>query len=525
MSIHRTFVFNALLCGMVVMNNAGASQDKMPRERFDVLHFAVDGNSVLGAEVIERALYAHMGPSRTLEDVDNARKALEDAYRTAGYSTVFVDIPEQQVTAGTVRLLVTEGHIARVAVTGSRYFSLGHIRAEVPALAEGTVPHMPTVQRQLTKLAAASPDRVVTPVLRAGKTPGTVESELKVDDTLPLHGSIELNTRNSANTSRLRLIGALRYDNLWQRFHSASLQYQTAPEAQDVEVWAGTYVMPLGESAWRMALYGVGVNSASDVAGAGALAVVGTGTIFGARLVRPFAPLGPYAQSVSVGVDRKDFGESIVLVGADTQNSPITYLPFTARYDGTWRHDDEAVTTFGLEMTASIRGVGNDQQEFENRRFLARSNFIFAGADLMHQRALPWRARLIVRAAGQFADSPLISNEQFAAGGADTVRGYHETEALGDHGIRGTFELQSMPWNVGLGELRGLVFVDGARLRVKNPLPDTPDRYDLASVGFGVRFESEKALAAALDWAYPLTSVETVSTGDQRVHVAVTYDF
>ena len=83
----------------------------------------------------------------------------------------------------------------------------------------------------------------MTPVLRPGKTPGTVEVDLKVKDELPLHGSLELNDRYSTDTSRLRLSAMLRYDNLWQKEHSFSLQYQTAPEKPgEVKVWSGTYL-------------------------------------------------------------------------------------------------------------------------------------------------------------------------------------------------------------------------------------------------------------------------------------------
>ena len=79
-------------------------------------------------------------------------------------------------------------------------------------------------------LAQETSDRTVTPVFRAGSTPGAMEVELKVKDELPVHGSVEANGRNTEGTTRLRLVNSIRYDNLWQKFHSASLQYQVSPQ-------------------------------------------------------------------------------------------------------------------------------------------------------------------------------------------------------------------------------------------------------------------------------------------------------
>lgn len=494
-------------------------------QRFDILHFIVDGNSVLPPTAIEAAIYPNMGPAKTIDDVEAARKALEAAYHAAGYQTVFVDIPEQEVQGGVVRLVAREGRIEQMKITGSRYFSLGRIRATVPELAEGRVPQMERLERQLTALGTASPDREVTPILRAGSTPGTVAAELKVKDRLPLHGGIELNTRSAVNTSATRLIGSLRYDNLWQRFHSASLQYQVAPQAMDVEVWAGTYVLPLGASPWRIAFYGIGIDSETPVAAAGALSVVGTGNIFGLRGVRLLPMVGAWSQTLSLGVDYKDFGQSIVLVGADTQDSPITYLPFTARYEGSYRHADDSRTSAGIEANASFRGFGNDQQAFENRRFLARSNYLYVVGDVEHVQTLPRGFRLRGRFAGQLADSPLISNEQYALGGALTVRGYHETEVLGDDGLSLLVELHGPIWTpLDAVALHALVFGDAGAAFVKDPLPDTQASYSLASAGFGFRLDGAP-LSAQLDWAWALLTADAVEAGDPRLHLQVNYAF
>src|SRR5262245_36074910 len=76
---------------------AAAPTADAAEERFDVWEYRVLGANALPAQSVEGALYSHLGPQKVIGDVETARKALEEAYRAAGYSTVFVDIPEQTV--------------------------------------------------------------------------------------------------------------------------------------------------------------------------------------------------------------------------------------------------------------------------------------------------------------------------------------------------------------------------------------------------------------------------------------------
>lgn len=512
---------------MLAAAPARALSGDVAAPRFDVLHIVVDGNTVLKSAVIEAAVYPFMGPGRSAEDIESARQALEAAFHKAGYETVSVEASAAPEGGdGVLHLRATEGRIDRLRVSGPRYTSLNTVKAALPALSPGEVPRMPEVQKQLEQLRAASADREITPILRAGRTPGMVEAELRVKDRLPLHGGVEINNRNSVNTSSTRLIGSLRYDNLWQRYHSASLQYQAAPEKQDVEVWAGTYVLPVLDE-WRLALYGVGVDSTSPINNAGALAVIGNGMIFGARLVRPLPTRSNYSHNLSLGVDYKDFSQNVLRVGADDDNTPISYLPFLVRYEGVWRQADESSTRVASEINFSVRGVGNSHREFSAKRFAARANYFFFVVEAEHLEVLPYDVRVRGRITGQLADSPLISNEQFSAGGLENVRGYHETEVLGDDGVFVSLELQSPPWSpaAALGPLRIASFIDGAHLSVKEALPGTDDEIDLAAAGLGLHWALLRSLSADLDWAYPLFSVESVRAGDQRIHFKVAYEF
>jgi hemolysin activation/secretion protein len=498
---------------------------------FNIFDFQIDGNTMLDDESLERAVYPYLGPDKTVEDVEKARAALEEAYRKKGYPTVVVSIPEQDVDAEQVRLSVLEGSIESLRVTGSQYHELAPILAGVPALAEGKVPDMPKVQEQVATLAQQSPDRNVTPIFRAGSTPGKMEVELRVKDELPLHGSVEMNSRQSQDTTYTRLIGSVHYDNIWQKFHSASLQYQVSPENSDeVQVWAGTYVLPTGWADTRLAMYGIGISSNTQLGvDVGGLSVVGAGNIFGGRLVKPLPGSDNFLQSVTGGLDYKTFGQGQNLANQNTgPQSSISYLSFMTGYDGSW-HRDSSISSLSLATHFSFRGLVNDQQEFADKRFGASPDFLYLVADIKHQHILPKDFRVQARADGQISSTELVSNEQFSAGGPLSVRGYYQTQVLGDNGINLSLELYTprlvpLEWEE-IQNLRLFAFVDWANVWTYQPLPPTPALAKLASTGMGMRLLTFKHFIGELDWAYPLNPQGTVNVGQQRIDFRVVYEF
>lgn len=513
-------VFGLLLPFLAVCGGARAEAP-----RFDILEYVVEGNSALSAEAIETAVYPHLGEARTIADAEAAREALERAYHQAGFLTVFVNLPEQRVEGGAVRLRVVQGEVERLRVTGSRYYSLGAIKARTPELAEGNLPYFPDVQKQLAALSRAA-DRKLTPVLRAGREPGKVEVELKVDDRPPLHGSVEVNDRYSADTSRTRLAGALRWDNLWQQDHSLGLSYQLAPEnPDDSKAFSVTYAAPLVSGNYLAAYL---ARTESDVATLGTLGVIGNGTILGLRLILPLRARPGLTHSLTLGVDYKDFEQTVRLQGADSYNIPIRYLPFSAGWEGGWG-GDASRTRVNLSAHFHLREVVGQDTDFANKRFKSSSGYLYLRGGGERNWTWPSGMGLALRAGFQFADQPLISNEGYALGGADTVRGYLESEVLGDRGLNAGLEWQSPPWSgetaLGAGEIRALGFLEAGRAWIVEPLPAQDDRYSLAGAGLGLRFKAGAGLTGGLDLAWPLEDAGRTRAGDGRVHARLGYTF
>lgn len=515
----------SLLCGLGLSGGVHAEGD-----RFDVFEYRVEGATLLPTITVEQAVYPHLGEQKTLADVEKAREALEKAYHGAGYLTVLVAIPPQKVDEKLVRLTVTEAPVDRLRVVESRYFSLGEIKAGVPQLAEGTVPNFPQMQKELAALNKSA-DRRITPVLRPGKTPGTVEVDLKVQDQLPLHGNVELNDRYSQDTTRTRLSANLRWDNLWQQQHGLGITVQTAPEEPDEsKVFSASYTWPLASGNY-LAFYAV--KSDSNVAAVGTLNVRGNGVIAGARYILPLRSRSDdFFHTATLGADYKNFSQSVALIDGGSFDSPLSYLPFTLGWDGTWLGRSESgrgrTSKAGVTFNFQLRGLVADEAEFDAKRFKGRPDYAYLRGSFSHEESWStgWGASL--RGSWQVAAQPLVSNEQFAIGGFDTVRGYLESAALGENGL--SLSLEARTPNVAkklhesFDEFYVLAFLDGGEVRVKEPI--TADaRFTLSSGGLGLRFKGWNGVSAGLDWATAFNDIGNTEAGDDRLHFRLGYEW
>lgn len=495
--------------------------------RFNILEYLVEGTTLIPTLTVEEAVYPHLGEGKSLDDIEKAREALEKAYHAAGYLTVLVSIPQQRVNDGLVRLIVTEAPIDRLRVTDSRYFLPSEIRAAAPELAEGKVPNFQDMQTELTALNRNA-DRRVTPVLRPGKTPGTVEVDLKVQDNLPLHGSLELNDRYSQDTSRTRASASIRWDNLWGKQHGIGLNLQTVPgKPNESQVISLNYTWPQ-RGGDILAFYGL--KSDSDVAAVGTLNVVGRGVILGTRYIRPLPGSDKHFHSASFGIDYKDFDQSVNLIGSGGFNTPIKYLPLTIGWDSTWL-GEKATTRAGVAFNFHLQGLVGSEQEFADKRFKGKPAYAYLRGNYSQERTLGNRYSWAVRSTWQLAGQALISNEQFAIGGVDTVRGYLESAALGESGLSLSVEGKSPNLATHLfnqeeskAQLNAIAFADAGHVRVKDPIT-AADRFSLSSFGLGLRLQGWKGLDAALIWAYPLKTINKTERGDHRLHFTVAYEW
>lgn len=493
-----------LLCGAAVLfllavpgalgaipgEDASLEMSPLPPS-FYIGEYRVVGVRHLPRDEVDLAVYPYLGPDRTEEDVELARAALEQRYHRAGYQTVAVEVPQQDASSGIVVLSVLEMPVGRLTVKGSRFHDIEKIKRRARSLQEGEVPNFGDVEKDVIALNRRA-DLRVTPEFKPGALPGTVDVELVVEDSFPLHGSVELNNRYSENTTPLRLDASIRYDNLWQLGHTMGFAFQVAPQdVDDSLVYSAYYLAPLPRFE-TVSLMLQAIRQNSDVSTLGGSASAGNGEIYGGRIIFELPPKPGLFHTLSLGLDYKHFEQSLSFDNLLIDSSPVSYWPFIASYSGFWAGKSNRFT---LDASANwhLRGMGSGEVEFDNRRYEANGNYFYVRGLASYEHDLWQDFRVKATLQGQATANALVDSEQFSVGGLNTVRGYLESQVVGDSAVTGSLEMRSpslLRWTKDdEHELRLLAFLDAGAAYINDPLPDQITRFDLWSFGFGAEMK------------------------------------
>ncbi len=515
-----------------------AARADVPAQRvhFDLDEFRIDGATALPQETVEETVYPYLGPDKTVQDIYAARAALEKAYRQAGYITVTVTVPRQSLAEshGVVHLQVIERRVERLRVVGARYFVPNAVRAAAPSLSPGSLPRLDAVKRDLVGLNQL-PDRTVTPALRPGREPDTMDVDLDVADKFPLHGSLELNNRYNADTTALRLNASLTYGNFFQRGDSGTVTYSVAPEnVADAEIESASYLFHIPDS--RMSLLLSYLHSNSNVLALGTTDVVGRGTTAGFRLLIPLGQTTSFTHSLSIGWDYKKYYELDTFKTTGTTSAPVTYYPLNAAYAASWNHFDDrmqtgSTTDLTLSAELGVDHLGSNILQYDNKRYAAVPGFSLLRASLTREQDLPHDIQLWGSVQGQYTNDSLVQSEQLALGGAESIRGYLEAETLGDYGVSLQTELRSPSIARYIGgpvhSWRFHLFGDTGVVGIRNAITTQHERtsYGLSSVGVGTRVNLWGYLNGSVQDAEALNNGPNTRAGTNRVLFRVYEEF
>jgi hemolysin activation/secretion protein/AraC-like DNA-binding protein len=278
----------------------------------------------------------------------------------------------------------------------------------------------------------------------------------------------------------------------------------------------------------------------------------------GGRLTVPLPQISKLSSTLAFGLDFKRFR----LVSYNTNNFPyfftytnfgsggvqtittnvasgqpiryeaVDYLPLNAGLSGS-APDQFGTTRFNVSANFNPLSFFSKDVDFARAAYSAKARagyvVVQAGADRQQTIYQDWSVKL--HADGQWADMPLISNEQYAMGGVAGVRGYGDGEAYGDRGWRFSIEPQTPLMNIGMVDgstpfwLRGSVFTDYGELYLLDPQPGGNDRQKFWGVGWGITVNIGSHLDARLTVACPLLATPVTPVGDVHVYFGVGAQF
>ena len=512
-------------------------------ERFNISAFRIEGNTLLAIADVDNLVTPFTGEKRVYGDIQRALEAVESAYRAAGYNTVQVFVPEQELSEGIVKLQVTEAVIGKVTVSGNTHFSEANVRAGLPALQEGLAPNA----RQLSKniqLSNDNPAKQVEVTLGVSEDEGKIDAKIAVTEDRPLKYSITLDNTGSSSTGKHRSGFAAQYANLFDRDHMLTLAYTTSPDAPkgvNVNIFSFAYRMPLyglGDS--LDLVYGKSSVNTPSVQSTG-FGLTGKGDVMSFRYNHYLARRGEYSGKFALGFDYKYFNTRCSINGipqsfeppvpAIASCTPHTSRPVSASYTGQWQ-GPASMYDYNVSLSRNVpigsKYLFNDGMDryslIANRLVAERFTVLRYGGSYLTAILTDWQIRMAL--SGQYTSTGLIGGEQFGLAGASAVRGFSERAVAGDTGQMLNLEAYSpeLAKELGVpGSLRGVLFFDishGRNIGVAAPSPTTAESVGAAAAGVGLRYNVGKDINVRADVG-KVTKAGTLGAevrGDWRGH-------
>jgi len=540
--------------------NHAAAQDAA----FDITRFQVDGNTILTTETVQALVAPFAGKGKVYGDVQKALEALEGEFRRLGYGTVNVYVPEQELTSGVVRLVVSEGVIGKITVTGNKFFNEENVRAGLPDLREGTAPNMRRLSENV-QLSNENPAKQVEVTLGVSEDEGKVNARVDVKDDDPSRFFVTLDNTGTRDTGYARLGFSYQNSNMFNMDQVLTLAYTTALDPPGRMKVFGNRVFPWDDGdgvevdiysiGYRLPLYALGdsidfiyANSSTNTPAnvlvpGGGLGINGKGEIWGLRYNHIFPRAGEYTSRLVLAYDRKYLDNTCDLPGISSRAlygtagcTPYTIQPVAVTYSGQWQRPGESID-FYLTAAHNIPtgadypfGVPPKDDNYSAASgYKVRDDFsaIRAGGSYFAAIGGDWLFRFAANA--QYSHSALPATERFGLAGWTTVRGFNERAIATDRGHVVNFEIYSPDTAPGMGLpgiLKWLAFIDSAQGTNVGPSL----KAGIASVGVGLRYNLNKDISARFDVAqvvdgYSPTGNNIQPEGSVRGHVGVAFGF
>lgn len=208
-----------------------------------------------------------------------------------------------------------------------------------------------------------------------------------------------------------------------------------------------------------------------------------------------------------------------------TTTSSLNYLPLSLRYNASY-HDPLGVTGFGLGLSVNswYSGSKSDLQAITGSHD-STGYWVILNPTLSRDFTFGKNWTLSLNASGQWADEPLISNEQFGIGGVGSVRGYHEGEVFGNDGWWTTAEQKTPSYVIGKAYGNSLLSVRGSVYMGYGQAFSQGPHQDLWGAGFGGAASVGPNWEARLLFSWPFISTPYTKAGQPRFDFALSAQF
>lgn len=484
------------------------------RLRIKVRKYEFIGNTVISSEELSKVLQEFNDKTIDAEQLQKIRQLITQHYIKKGYINSGAIIPDQKIDNGVIHFKIIEGRLTKINISGNSWLNSSYLESRAHLGNSGPL-NVYVLRDQLFMLQQDPRIERLHARLSPGLRPGESILDISIEEAQLMNIGLAIDNYSPPSIGEGHGELVVQHQNLTGAGDRVDITYTHSRGLDGVST---AYEYPLSAKDNRLRI--------------------------------------SYAQSESLVVEEPF---DILKIENRARTSTLAYIyPYhktpNASYDISMQLEQRESQTFLLEEPFSFAAASPD-----GKTRLSIARMIFSWLKRTPQRVVSGRftlshgfdsnkatisdiepdgeyvsslgqfqwverfaqQELVLRGALQLSDEPLVSMEQFAIGGARTVRGYRENYLVGDNGLAASVEyrfpvLSSYP---DYGRFQLAWFADYGR--VKNRDRVTPSPEEIYSSGVGFRWTNKKRVRLGLYWAEALKEVINPGTTlqDDGIHL------
>jgi len=456
------------------------------------------------------------------ESPQNLAAALDSAVKDAGYLFSNVSLESYDKSTGVLTVAVSSINVGQIKVTGNQAYSVENVIRSLPSLEIGAPVHMGSLERNLS-VANQIFSKAATVSFSIDQSTQDLIAQVNLNDASPKHTYAWLDSTGTKNTGRMRAGLGFQHSNLFDRDHTGSATVSTSvTQPEDVQTLGLSYRVPVyrthGHLNWSYSNSRVDSGTIDEV-----FEVKGQGKTTSFGYTQSLTTVGDYTQNLGISL-RDSTSDNDIDHQGQPLGSVVRSRPIEIRYEGKWESGALSYTGYASYLKNVESGSNNNFAAYNRVRAGATPDWSAnrVGGSIQYRKenwAVNAQANLF------FSNDLLVPNEQYYAGGMNTLLGFEENELYGDKGIDFKIAVTTPAFKNNLRFHGELGYAKSER---QDSRENSLINEDIASAGVGASWNWKQKLYTTLKVGYVLDGIESgndsaTAKGDIKGHISVYY--
>lgn len=413
-----------------------ATSTQVTEPSIQVNEVVFSGNTIYTEQLLKGFVAQDLGQVMTLAQIKELALKVQNIYQQAGYNLTKVVVPQQNFQSGQpVQLLVLEGKLGKIEYTGnSKYYDTKFITQSLSAsdIVSGRAFTLGQLENTLARINRQAGVKVAS-VLKPGAEQGSTDISIQVDEAPRFIAAVEVNNYGSKSTGEYRALPYLDIVNLTGRGDDLSFMGMHSIDGEGSYFARLAYNTPINASGTKAAAYvykgNVRVGEQLTV-----LNIQGDNSGYGLGLQHDFVKDARNLFQLESWFESYDLKQT--MLDEAYANDKVRKLRLVGNFERLGENNRSLYSVSLHQGLGDTLGAMPKDSNLSTRSMAGADNsFTKLGFDWTRIQRITPRFSLLPHLTAQYAFNSLVSGEQIAIGGYNSVIGQAPSAYSGDSGF------------------------------------------------------------------------------------------